>query len=789
MSVLPARQPPGTAAPAPPGAAVVAGGALDAGVLVVAVGGLALALATGTRALGPGVLALYALTCTPAALAAALWLPRLAARSRRDWLRPAALAAVALAGAALRFHGLGFALPYVPHPDEPAVVNIAQRMLVTGDLDPHRFTYPSLYIELQAAVYALHLGWGFTQGLYRSVGDLPATTDRITTAPGIFLWGRALTATLATGAILLTYGAGRRLYGPRVGLIAALLLAFAPATIADAHLITVDVPAAAFTALAFYWIVALYRAPLTPGGVHRWWPIARAGIGVGLAAATKYNAALIVVPLGLVPLLRGARAPWRVWLGGALAAGATFLAVTPYALPELPTFLNDTAAVIVHYEFQGHGQFTGAHNWRYYAAVLWHGGRWTSALALGGLVVMALRHRRADLLALPFPLLYYGALAALKVNFTRNLLPLDPFLALAGAVGLLAAADGVSRQSSVVSRQWGRRQAADGRRQFAFLARHLPLITHRSWLITRSSFVIRHSSLVALVVLPIALAGPASSAGQLDNLRATTDTRVAAQRWMAAHLSRDLLWLVQLPPQAFGADTNLVSTDDFGPPWRYPPAWYPAHGYRYLLLEDETFGGATDPAAAAWAREARARFPVVHAWPGGVGPGLLLFDTGAGAPPMRQPRDARFGDEIALRGFDLGPVSSPRLLYAPDAPGAVARAPRPGDTLGLTLALEALRPPRGDYQLFVHLRDAGNRTVAQRDTPPRAAYPTTAWRPGSPVLVNADLALPANLPPGRYTVVIGLYSPGGSRLPARAAPGAAPLKDDELPLATIEVGR
>ncbi|HET8626873.1 MAG TPA: phospholipid carrier-dependent glycosyltransferase [Thermomicrobiales bacterium] len=778
MRVLPARQPADVATPAPPGTAAAAGraagrdgGALDAGVLVVALGGLALALATGTRALGPGVLALYALACTPVALAAALWLPRLAARSRRDWLRPATLAAVVVAGAALRFHGLGFALPYVPHPDEPAVVNIAQRMLATGDLDPHRFTYPSLYIYLQAAVYALHLGWGFTQELYHSVGDLPASTDRITTAPGIFLWGRALTATLATGAILLTYGAGRRLYGRRVGLVAALLLAFAPATIADAHLITVDVPAAAFTALAFYWIVALYRAPLAPGGVHRWWPIVRAGIGVGLAAATKYNAALIVVPLCLVPLLRGARAPWRVWLGGALTAGATFLAVTPYALPELPLFLNDTAAVIVHYKFQGHGQFTGAHNWRYYAAFLWQDGRWTFALALGGLAVMALRHRRADLLALPFPLLYYGALAALKVNFTRNLLPLDPFLALAGAVGLLAAADGVSRAVG----QSGSR--AVGRQRFALLTRHSLLVT-------------RYSSLVALLVLPIALAGPASSAGQLDNLRATTDTRVAAQRWMEAHLSRDLFWLAALPPQAFGKDGNIVSTDDFGPPWQYPPAWYPAHGYRYLLLDDATFdGGATDPAAAAWAREALARFPVVHRWPGGVGPGLLLLDTGEGAPAMRQALDARFGDEIALRGFDLGPVASPRLLYAPAGPGAVAHPPRPGDTLGLTLLWDALRPPSGDYQLFVHLRDAANRTVAQRDTPPRADDPTSAWRPGSPVLVNADLALPAPLPPGRYTVVIGLYRPGSPRLPARATPGAAPLRNDELPLATIEVGR
>src|SRR5918998_1254300 len=207
-------------------------GPLAAGVTVIAVAGLILGFAVGTREPGIGTIALYTALCVPLALAAALTAGRRSAWRGGDWLHRAALAAVTLAGAVLCFHGLDFALPYVPHPDEPVVVDLAQRMLKSGDLNPHRFVYPSLYVYLQALVYALHLGWGYTQGLYGGVGELPESTARITTVPGFYHWGRALTALLATGSILLVYGSGRRLYGRRTGLLAALLLAFAAPVVA-----------------------------------------------------------------------------------------------------------------------------------------------------------------------------------------------------------------------------------------------------------------------------------------------------------------------------------------------------------------------------------------------------------------------------------------------------------------------------------------------------------------------------------------------------------------------------
>lgn len=747
--------------------------AFAVGVMAVSLVSLAYGFANGINEPGFWPQAALASTSLLLAFAAAAVLPnRVPARFRRA-LWPLAIGTVALTGFVLRWHGLDFGLPYVPHPDEPAVVNIAQGMLVTGDLNPHRFVYPSFFIYLQAFTYAGQLLWGFARGDYQSIADLPASTNIITTAPGIFLWGRALTVFLATGAILATYGAGKLLYGRRVGLLAALLLAFAPATIADAHLITVDVPAASFAALAFYWIVALYRAPLTDRDEFAWWPILRAGIGAGLATATKYNAAVIIVPLLLVPLLRSARAPWRVWLLALPGAALTFLAVTPFAVPDLPAFLDDTASVITHYKFVGHQGFEGSHNWLYYTEYLWRTAPLPFLLALGGLLLLAFRHRRSDLLVLPFPLLYFGGMSGLRVNFTRNLLPLDPFFALAGAVMLLAAA----------------RLAATGIDRIPHWRAGWPARRHARLALT---------GMLTFAVLSATLVQPAWSAARLDILRATPDSRIAAFRWMRDNLSAQSFWLVQLPSQQVFRQTNAVSSADFGPLSRYPPEWYPAHGFSYLLLNRAEYDRfmqepARYPVEANWYRDAMERFSTVRIFPGGPGPELHLLDTRLSAVAMQTELDARFGagdGVITLEGFNLGVAVPGQRLYFPDAPGALAPVLRPGQTLGLTILWRATGRPPGDYQLFVHLRNARGQTVAQRDTrPANNANPTNRWRPGQLILAGADLELPATLPPGRYRLIVGLYPPGNPRLPVRPAPGAPALPDDELPLATIEVAK
>jgi hypothetical protein len=85
----------------------------------------------------------------------------------------------------------------------------------------------------------------------------------------------------------------------------------------------------------------------------------------------------------------------------------------------------------------------------------------------------------------------------------------------------------------------------------------------------------------------------------------------------------------------------------------------------------------------------------------------------------------------------------------------------PGDTVRVTLYWRALRAPQQDYKTFVHLTDAAlTRQPAQHDGDPGGGFtPTTRWLPGELVPDTHPVALPDDLPPGRYRLWAGMYEP------------------------------
>ncbi len=83
------------------------------------------------------------------------------------------------------------------------------------------------------------------------------------------------------------------------------------------------------------------------------------------------------------------------------------------------------------------------------------------------------------------------------------------------------------------------------------------------------------------------------------------------------------------------------------------------------------------------------------------------------------------------------------------------------------------QPVVGDYTIFVHLTDDQGTLIAQGDEPPRDGYwPTSHWQPDESVSSQHNLALPEDLPPGDYTLLIGMYDPeSGQRLAIRSTDG------------------
>ena len=145
-------------------------------------------------------------------------------------------------------------------------------------------------------------------------------------------------------------------------------------------------------------------------------------------------------------------------------------------------------------------------------------------------------------------------------------------------------------------------------------------------------------------------------------------------------------------------------------------------------------------------------------------------------PAPGTPVDITFGDQIRLLGYDLD--CDPQQASLVTLPA----------TCHVNLYWQALRPMERDYTVFVHLVGVDGATVTQHDAPPGDAFfATSTWLPGDQVFDPHPLALPVDMPPGDYTVKVGVYHPPtAERLQAMDGNGLS--LGDAVPLVTVKVG-
>jgi arylsulfatase A-like enzyme len=192
-------------------------------------------------------------------------------------------------------------------------------------------------------------------------------------------------------------------------------------------------------------------------------------------------------------------------------------------------------------------------------------------------------------------------------------------------------------------------------------------------------------------------------------------------------------------------------------------------------------GAGGDPACVALARDLR-RLVAGLALPPGAAAKLAAAVTapgGAAAPPPN-PMDARLGDGIAVRGYELaGPgPSGPRAI----APGGEVHA---GDVLDETTFFTVKAPIPTGWRLFFHLEGpSGFRNLDH--VPVDGLMPLERWRPGQQIRDHQRILVPAGTPPGTYTLYLGAF-----RGPARMQAAPPPLTDgkDRLRLLTFVVAR
>ena len=363
---------------------------------------------------------------------------------RRDKQALGLLLLVVVLGMGLRFRGLTWSLPDARHPlatyhpDERVNLNAAlQADIAHGKFDIQFYNYGTFYFYLVDLAHTVGKGYGFIPApVPQSESRPPTLADGAALTAKLFLVGRLVSALLGTATIPVLYALGRRMFGRKVGLMTGLLYGVAPLAVLHAHFLTVDVSATFFVALTLLWSARLLTA-------QNWSNYVWAAIWAGLAAATKYNAGIVLIAPIAAHFLNKDTDACKRHRGGQFVvliavAMLTFLIACPGPWLNFDAFWNGIEGYPgsgLRYELfdhsrSGHGYlFTNTGNgWWYHLTVsLPFGlGPALAVAALLGLIPAWQQRTKPDAMLLAFFLVYFSLSGFSNVRFARYMLPLFP---------------------------------------------------------------------------------------------------------------------------------------------------------------------------------------------------------------------------------------------------------------------------------------------------------------------------------------------------------------------------
>lgn len=331
---------------------------------------------------------------------------------------------------ALNSFFIGQNLPQVSHPDEPKVVRRAMAM-GGGDLNPHFFRYPTLWIYLVFLAQGTAAAAGLGLGL---IGGLAQLQRMVFTDPTLFfVVPRLLAALLGAGSVWLTWRIGERL-APGAGVIAGLLVALNGHQIWQSHYATADGPLVFFILLCLW---ACFRCLDRPSLRS----VAIPALLAGFATSVKYNG---VAVFGAVAVLvwvvgrarhRSAGARGKGLALALVVALAGFLVTSPFTLLDYHAFRVGLGEVM-DYTVRVAG---GDARWTYLRGLVDSAGlpAVLGGLLGGGILLLSpsFRPHRGKAAILAGFLVPYGILLqSSDVKAVRFMLPVVPVLALGVAL-------------------------------------------------------------------------------------------------------------------------------------------------------------------------------------------------------------------------------------------------------------------------------------------------------------------------------------------------------------------
>jgi 4-amino-4-deoxy-L-arabinose transferase-like glycosyltransferase len=371
------------------------------------------------------------------ALAAMLVVLLLLARTNRGhWRRllgllerhrfESGLVFVVLLALALRLPGLNSELGHTPiDMDESRLASNVQHFFATGTLEHETVEhYPGIVFWLFAGAAFLGYVGGLTRGLSAVPDTLPIE---------LFVqWARLANVLVSAGIVAFTGLIGRRLFGDRAALFAAVIVAVAPLSIDTTTLVRND-PGMVLAVLASVFVALLSLDD------RRWRWVVLAGALAGIATAIKYSSVFAIVPALIGAGFNGARRDRPARVAISFLAFALAVAITNHFVwADFPTFLKQLADQV---------EITNRRHWAatdnpaaFYVEILDRFGTgWPLLLlsaAFGVYGLCAANARSSAFLA--FPLLYIWFMTVRPAQFPRWVFPMLPFVAIAGS-GALAA--------------------------------------------------------------------------------------------------------------------------------------------------------------------------------------------------------------------------------------------------------------------------------------------------------------------------------------------------------------